>query len=306
MFFIFKKIFFTLPSTLISVLFTIYSFLYQKLYIKKYFKNKKFDFLEVNELKKLDLEKPFFILGTGTTINELTHEEKKYIENSNSVGINLFVLSDINPKFLTWEAPKNRDIESLYLNILAQKDEKFNRQNPKLLLYDNYIDSKYDIYKLYKHFNDIKIYSKATIFYLKKNDLAKIYHYLFHPLVLKLLGQSSVYGFQSTVDRLTNLVMVAGFKKIVFAGIDLNNSSNFWDEINLDYKIRSELDRLIYKDKNNPHSTEQKKSVISASEIIKIQNQYANSKGIKFYTTSKNSKLSSFLPQYQFPKIDHE
>ena len=235
-----------------------------RFYIKNYIlknilKIKKLDFLEVNELKKLDLEKPFFILGTGTTINELTHEEKKYIENSNSVGINLFVLSDLNPKFLTWEAPKNKDIDNLYLNILAQKGKKFTQQNPKLLLFDNYINNKNDIFELYKYFNDIKIYSKATIFHFKKDDLIKMYHYLFHPLVLKLLGQSSVYGIQSTVDRLTNLAILAGFKKIVFAGIDLNNSSHFWDEINLDYKIRSELDRLIYKDKSKSHSTEQKK-----------------------------------------------
>ena len=306
MFSIIKKISFILSSTFTSVLFTICTFLFQKLYAKKYYKNKRLDFLKVNELKKLDLEKPFFILGTGTTINDLSIEEKKHIENSNSIGINLFVLSDLNPSFLTWEAPKNKDIENLYLNILAQKGKKFSQQNPKLLLFDNYINSKNDIFELYKYFNDIKLYSKATIFHFKKDDLTKIYHYLFHPFVLKLLGQSSVYGFQSTVDRLTNLAMAVGFKKIVFAGIDLNNSSHFWDEITLDYKIRSELDRLINKDKNNSHSTEQKKSVISASEIIKIQNQYANSKGIKFYTTSKKSKLSSFLPQYQFPKIDHE
>jgi len=306
MFSILKKIVLIFTGSFIAVLFTIYLFLYKKLNIKKNYKNKKLNFLEVNELKKLDLKKPFFILGSGLTINELSNEKKKYIENSTSVGINLFVLSDLNPKFLTWEGPKNQDVENLYLNILAQKDKKFFDQNPKLLLHDSYVNRKYDIRELFKYFDDIKVYSKATIFYFNKNNLNTIYKYLFHPWILKLLGQDTVYGFHSTVDRLTHLAMTAGFKEIVFAGIDLNDSEHFWDEINLDKKIQKELDRLIYRDKHNLHSTERKKGTVSASEIIKIQSNFASSKGIKFYTTSKKSKLASFLPQYEFPKNNHE
>ena len=87
MFSIIKKISFILSSTFTSVLFTICTFLFQKLYAKKYYKNKRLDFLKVNELKKLDLEKPFFILGTGTTINDLSIEEKKHIEKELQVKL---------------------------------------------------------------------------------------------------------------------------------------------------------------------------------------------------------------------------
>lgn len=303
---ILKKILYIFTGSFTAILLTMYFFLYKKLNIKKNYKNKKLDFLEVNELKKLDLKKPFFILGSGKTINELSSKKKKYIENSTSVGINLFVLSDINPKFLTWEGPKNQDVENLYLNILAQKNKKFFEQNPKLLLHDSYMNRKYNIQELFKYFDDIKVYSKATIFYFNKNNLITIYKYLFHPLTLRLLGQDTVYGFHSTVDRLTHLAMAAGFKEIVFAGIDLNDSVHFWDEMNFDKKIKNELDRLIHKDKHNLHSTERKKGTVSASEIIRIQSKYASSRGINFYTTSKKSKLASFLPQYEFPKINHE
>ena len=165
---------------------------------------------------------------------------------------------------------------------------------------------KYDIHQLFKYFENIDVYSKASIFYFNKKYLVKIYDYLFHPWILRLLGESAVYGFQSTVDRLTHLAIVAGFKKIVFVGVDLNDSSRFWDEMNLDKKIKEELDRLIDNNKASFHSTEQKEGIVSASEIIKLQYQYAYSKGIKFYTTSKKSKLSLFLPIYKFKKINHE
>ena len=262
--------------------------------------------MKVNDLRKLDLNKPFFILGSGTTVNDLSIEEKKHIKNSYSVGINLFVLSDLTTNFLTWEAPKNQDVENLYLNILSNKDKEFYQNAPKLLLHDSYLKKKYDIHQLFKYFENIDVYSKASIFYFNKKYLVKIYDYLFHPWILRLLGESAVYGFQSTVDRLTHLAIVAGFKKIVFVGVDLNDSSRFWDEMNLDKKIKEELDRLIDNNKASFHSTEQKEGIVSASEIIKLQYQYAYSKGIKFYTTSKKSKLSLFLPIYKFPKINHE
>ena len=82
---------------------------------------------------------------------------------------------------------------------------------------------------------------------------------MFHPWILRLLGESAVYGFQSTVDRLTHLEIVAGFQsyQYVFVGVDLNDSSRNWDEMNLDKKIKEELDRLI--DNNKAYLTQQNK-----------------------------------------------
>ena len=56
--------------------------------------------------------------------------------------LNLFVLSDLTTNFLTWEAPKNQDVENLYLNILSNKDKEFYQNAPKLLLHDSYLEKK--------------------------------------------------------------------------------------------------------------------------------------------------------------------
>ena len=113
-----------------------------------------------------------------------------------------------------------------------------------------------------------------------------------------------VYGLHSTVDRLTHLAIMAGFNEIIYAGVDLNNSKYFWDEKNLKNKIQNQLIKLVKKNSNEQHPTEGTLGQISASQVIKSNYNYARSKGVKLYTTSKKSKLSSFLPIYKFPEID--
>ena len=156
----------------------------------------------------------------------------------------------------------------------------------------------------FKYFDNIHIYSTALIKCVNNKKLDDIYKYLYNPFILSLLGPNMVYGLHSTVDRLTHLAISAGFNEIVYAGVDLNNSKYFWDEKNLKNKMQNQLIKLVKKNSNKLHPTEGTLGQISASQVIKSNYNYANSKGIKLYTTSKKSKLSSFLPIYKFTGND--
>ena len=308
----FKKISHFIPGSLFPALITIYLFLKKKIKmhliynrkfkIKKNYQKKKINFLDISKLQ-MDLDKPFFILGNGSTVNELSDEEKRFIESSTSVGINLFVVSDFNLKFYTWQRPKQKETQNALLAALKSKSQKFYDQNPKLILYDAYLHAGFDPQELLKYFESVDVYSCAKIFSPSQKKLEHIYKYLFHPWILKLLGQQMVYGLHTTVDHLTHFAISAGFKEIVYVGIDLNNARYFWDELNLETNIQVRLDNLPRQDKNKPHSTERKARFIPVSEIIKILCKYGSTKDVKFYTTSKKSKLYSFMPQYEFPKL---
>ena len=113
-----------------------------------------------------------------------------------------------------------------------------------------------------------------------------------------------IYGLHSTVDRLTHLAILAGFNEIVYAGVDLNSSKYFWEEKNLQNEMQNQLIKLVKKKSDRQHTTEGNPSQIPASQVIKSNYNYACSKGIKLYTTSQKSKLSTFLPIYKFTEID--
>lgn len=299
-----KKLILSIPGSTISAIITIFFILKERLKIKIIFGKRNFKLFNLNQFKK-DLKNPFFILGAGLSINELSSSEKKFIEQSTSFGINFFCISDLNPKFLVWESPKKQELQNIYLQLLKNKNQRFCGNKSKLLLHDSFITKKkYDIKELFKYFDNIHVYSTALIKCVSRDKLDDIYRYLYNPFIIKLLGPNMVYGLHSTVDRLTHLAILAGFNEIVYAGVDLNSSKYFWDEKNLQNEMQNQLIKLVKKNSHGQHSTEGTPGQIPASQVIKSNYNYACSKGIKLYTTSKKSQLSSFLPIYKFTEIN--
>ena len=299
-----KKLILSIPGSTISAIITVFFILKERLKIKIIFNKRSFKLFNSNQFKK-DYKNPFFILGAGLSINELSDSEKKFIEKSTSVGINFFCISDLNPKFLVWESPKKKELQNIYLQLLKNKNQRFSGNKSKLLLHDSFITKKkYDIKELFKHFDNIQVYSTALIKCVNTKKLDNIYKYLYNPFILKLLGPNMIYGLHSTVDRLTHLAILAGFNEIVYAGVDLNSSKYFWEEKNLQNEMQNQLIKLVKKKSDRQHTTEGNPSQIPASQVIKSNYNYACSKGIKLYTTSQKSKLSTFLPIYKFTEID--
>ena len=298
-----KKITTLFPSFCLFAIIMFPFFLKEKFKITKISNQRKIKLFNPNRMKN-NLEKPFFILGSGLSLNNLNKEEKIFIENSTSVGINLNFLSGINPNYLAWEQSDNFDMLDLYLKIFNKK--KVN-SFPKLIINDGFLKETKNLNKLNKYFNDISLYTIARIPVLNKKKLKKIYDYIYHPLTLKLLGDGMIYGMHSTVDRMMHLAITCGFKEIVFVGIDLNNSKNFWEELKLNNYIKKKLKSISSENFNQIHKvegniTEKKIKKIPLSKIIQTNHQYFLKRNIKFYTTSKKSKLFQFLPLFQFPK----
>lgn len=302
-----KKIIVRIPGSLLITLITIIFFLIEKIKIKNISKQNKIKLFNLNEFKK-NSKQPFFILGSGTSLNDLSVEEKKFINNSTSVGLNYIFLSDLYPKFIFWEQNElSIDIIKFYSKVLRNKNQNISNYRPSLILYHGILNEVNDIRKFNKYFKSISIYSIARILYLKKNKLKNMYKYLFHPSVLKFSNHGMIYGMHSSVDRAMLLAISSGYQEIIFVGVDLKDSKNFWEKIKFKQNIKKELNLIKSKNSKELHSVEKKRSKNNVektplSEIIKITNEHFLIKGIKFYTYSKKSKLSKFLPIYKFPK----
>lgn len=312
-----KKIIFTIPGSLLISLITIIFLLIEKIKIKNISKKNKLKLFDSNDFKK-NSTRPFFILGSGTSVNDLTAEEKKFINNSTSVGINYFFLSDLNPKYLFWEQNElGLDMLKFYSKTLKNKKLNTSKYRPSIILYHGILNEVNDIRKFNKYFKSISIYNIARILYLKINKLKGMYSYLFHSSVLKLSNHGMIYGMHSSVDRIMFLALASGYQEIIFVGVDLKDSKNFWEKLKFNQNIKKELNLIKSRNLKGAHNVERKKAIYNhmnlpikksaiektpLSEIIKITNEHFSVKGIKFYTYSKKSKLSKFLPIYKFPK----
>ena len=296
-----KKIILNIPGSLLPVLINFFFIIKNRILNKNLIETKKVRLFNFKKFKN-NSKNPLFIIGAGSSLNTLTNKEKKFIEKSCSVGINFVCAADINTNFLTWERPKNRSIQELYLELLEVKKKKNFKKLPNLLLHDSFLEEGYDSKCFSKYFEKIYVYSTARIKNVNQKKLKNIYKYLYNPFFLNLLDKNMTYGLHSTLDRLTHLAIISGFKKIVFIGVDLKNSYYFWQRKNFKNKIYKKLLKQININYNKEHLTERKHGKIPVSNIIECNFHYATSKGIKLYTSSKYSKLASFLPIYKFPK----
>ena len=79
-----KKLILSIPGSALSAIITIFFILKERLKIKIIFHKRNFKLFNLRQFKN-DLKNPFFILGAGLSINELSNKEKKIIEKSTSV-----------------------------------------------------------------------------------------------------------------------------------------------------------------------------------------------------------------------------
>ena len=132
----------------------------------------------------------------------------------------------------------------------------------------------------------------------------------FKTLILDEFDKSLENGFEEEMKailyylpNLSKRILTSATQAVdvpIFVGLDNPKIVNY---LHKKTESRLAIKIVISQDKNKLHSTERKVGFIPVSEIINIMHKFASTKGIKFYTTSKKSKLFSFLPQYKFPKV---
>lgn len=263
-------------------------------------------FFEFNKTNKIFVKKSdtIFILGSGSTINEINNKQWKNIKKHTSIGFNYFMFHDFIPDSYLIE-PVRRNHDLLYKNLI-----KLIKVKKKYLSKTKIIMHRMGCYKIIKyHFKnygiDFKLFTPfdfgcKTNEKLKKilnSPLMKLSNYFFLP----------AQGCAS-VERIILSAYLQGFKKIVLCGVDLNNNEYFFYK-KADYENNLKKNAIAIKKFNNCHHAKnihvtndiQKcKMGITISEILKIYNKHFKKNNVNLFILNKKSALSEFLPIYKF------
>ena len=243
---------------------------------------------------KLNFNK-VFVLGSGSSINELSSKNFDEINNNCSVGINKWIFHDFIPNIYMIELNNDYDLnEKIRLQILFILKKK--SKDPIFLIY-NLANSNVDIQKWTKNMDPEKVFFykflRPNIF--KKEVKKEILSLLkFLPKINKISNVITL-GAGSTAERVIVLSLLFGSSKIILLGIDLNNTKYFWSQKDTNFKnIQSGQENHGY------HLTALKKfGGIPAQETIlilsKLAKKYFNS---KIFISTKRSLLSSKLEKY--------
>ncbi len=258
--------------------------------------NKYFDFyrVPVNPQKKL------FIIGSGSSINNLSNNHWEEISKETSFGFNFFLSHNFNCNYYFLEFSENSAVQTQYYNILSRNNEKIHI--PLIVNQKHFTEN---VLPPPPHINE-KFYFQNPFRFPTKN--IKLIRFILKFGQLGLPIDNPNYGIHhsSSLCYLVNLGVRIGFKHIILVGVDLNNTEYFFYSKKDDISIKlTEIYKKILS-RNNIHRTADSSITgsyksLSTPDYLNLYNKYVcKRKKVRLEVANPNSLLADFLPVYKF------
>lgn len=251
--------------------------------------------INVNELS-LFKNRTFFILGSGSSICELSTRQWELIDQGFSVGMNKWLIHDFIPDAMSLEKNWHLDFYAKLYNqsrITSSKKLKYIFY-PSIHLFD--FDGFPFDFSL-ENLNKIRLHGAARKIINSKEGLDELHQGAFTKKISENLQKKSiVFEKTGSVYRLLQFAIGSGFKHIVLCGVDLNGNESFWDKDPTFLKKRGvKIEDFTDQSMSKLHPTEAPKpGRFSMSTILESLNCGINGE-IKIQVSSPNSKLADFL-----------
>ncbi|MDB9985042.1 hypothetical protein OAE31_04035 [Gammaproteobacteria bacterium] len=237
-------------------------------------------------------------MGSGSSINDITHEQFKLIKKNFSIGINSWFIHDFITDIYMFEAGNESWSQASKIFEYLDRDHKNFIQRPILIPYDSFWFDN-EIKKL-KNNKKLKIlyYFVLPFFITKSMFLSKAFKN--QSRISKFMNlNSSIYGSGSSIIRAVCLAEELGYKEIILCGVDLNNTDYFY-EIEDRHLLNKGIEDFISNQEGNVHLTnDPTKKKIILEDFLKYvkEDSHFNS---KIYIASKKSSLYPMLNLYDW------
>jgi len=262
--------------------------------------NKRYTVLKKDEILSRKQSDTIFILGSGSSINELSNGQWQEISDKDSFGFNYWLVHWHVPTFYLIEYSRYEYNRKIFEKVLARKQRKKKYSNVPF-----FISSRARKRGLHPRFTPELFTDDPKIFYfpfpkvlnVPNNDVFRRSD--FSEVAFDLEKRSIMY--RGILSNVLGLSCQMGYKTIVLLGVDLKHNRYFYDgneemEWTRDPKIVGEErppDRL--------HGTMLSKGGRKhpISEFIYALNEYSLfPNGIDLYVGSENSLLAERLEVY--------
>ena len=266
-------------------------------------------------LQQLDLCREFehiaefrncgFILGSGTSINELSERNFEIIGGHYSIGINAWALHPFIPNAYAIETHRHGgppDADTKYLTSLLEQKLASSKNTKFFMLRPNLPSTPAKLISPPQHLLESRLlYGRANLVTAQETNIEKDLHKIFSNYEKSEAPVNILPDNGASVVRMMVLLALMGFKKIVLAGVDLSSSGYFWQS---DSRLAGDDDvqRLFGRPTGVPHSTLHTgnrpfSTKILIQSIAKVINDRYS---IETSVTSDTSTLSDFLPIFKF------
>jgi hypothetical protein len=266
--------------------------------VKRWRKNRhrKYSVLDFNDIQtSVKSSDTIFILGTGSSINQITDKQWRVISSHDSFGLNWWALHQFVPTYYYSEYPHGKVFFSKYLSLLGPKFSNDYTETLFFLSFNRAVRRG--------------IHPKATNELFPENSKVCFFNYE-KPLRFESENSITPDDFRrtlfhrGTLTAVLELVRRIGYKRIVLLGVDLVNHSYFYDN----YPEMQWSDDLAYLSPASERAEKPYFAVESFSRkkfglhdyLFKAYDLYYKPEGIEFFTGSKESLLAEEIPVFDF------
>ena len=253
--------------------------------------------------------KVLFILGSGSSVNDLNATQFAHIGENQSIGINFWYFHDFVPNVFSFDAGRVNDGD--YEDVeqtLATLGTLFDRKpivysRPKILyLRPLNSDSKYLMPVPQALAGQRWVSARANLISQDPFSLELDLRLILRKIAHRSIPAAVLPDNGSSVVRLIFLGLAQGYKDIVLTGVDLDDRPHFW--YSEQYVRRyEEYVALFPAPKKELHGTAQATDrALGNLEFLALLGKVMEEEGVgHLWLSSPDSRLSAFLPQYLWP-----
>ena len=244
-------------------------------------------------------EETFFILGSGSSVEDDAANRFRIISQGVSVGINAWVLHDFVPTMYSFEPVPSRESDHYKTLSVLNRPEVLSAMPAILVLRPRTNPEIEQIHQL-----DEPLLARTTLYGRVAVPTRALRHLPRDTAVaLRHLAGSmpSVVTMDSgaSIVRMTSLAFQLGFRKIVYVGVDLNHTEYFWER-NPSYLQRRGIASFESGQTGSHHETLNADTrPFPVTDVIRgISDGLGVEAGLQLYSGSPGSELARFLPVF--------
>lgn len=251
-----------------------------------------------------------FILGSGSSIRDLTAANFDQIRSQRSVGINNWGIHSFVPDFYALESvPWVGDGKDFARAIGLLKREDIVKACPPLLVLrprsGNDMPALASLPAAYE--NRVFFYGRVSPSTRATRNLSEDIGRVLRPLLDRYDGVFLDSG--ASIIRMVGVALSLGLTRIVLTGVDLNNTEYFWEE-NPDYDLQATRAGLVNNQKSHSNtelsagvhetlsSSHRPFSVVSM--IDSLRRALVRQFDVELLVSSERSALTGVLPTFRW------
>jgi len=254
--------------------------------------------------------KNLFILGSGSSVNEMTREQFQHVARHESIGINFWFFHDFVPNLFSFDAGRAKPSEQEQgKRSLVTLGRLFNRTSvlaarPKVLYLRPHASDEDFLFPISEDLQSgAWVSGRANMLSLTEAALETDIRVMLRRLTRHALPAAVLPDNGSSVVRLVFLGLSQGYRHIVLCGVDLDSRPHFW--MNDDYAERyPEHVKLFPAPDDKLHGTaEARGRPLGNLEFLVLLDRVLREEKVgQLFVGSPSSRLSGLLSPYSWPE----